>query len=82
MISVHFVSSADGIDVISRIAHSVFHVVPDDTDTVAEDVVVDLIDGAVNGLGFGVGLGGNIGAIRDEVIGTGLGSFSQGGADR
>ena len=65
-ISIDFIPSADGVVGVEREALSVAHVISDQTNALAEDIVVDLIDRAVDFLRFGISYWGDVGTVRDE----------------
>ena len=47
LISVYFILSTDRVEGAVGVADAVFHVIAEDTNTFAEDIVVDLVLGAV-----------------------------------
>jgi hypothetical protein len=60
-VAVYLVSATDGVAFDVGIAGTIGHVVPQDADALAEDVVVDLVDGASDGGGDRSGRGGDVG---------------------
>ena len=53
LVGVYLVVAADRVDWIELIANSVFHVVVEDTDTFAQNVIVDLVERAHDCLRYG-----------------------------
>ena len=77
LIFVDFISSADGILGIELMAYSIIHVVAQNTNTLAQNIVVDLIDWTINNCRFRIGYWGNVSAICNKGISIGFGSVSE-----
>ena len=65
LVLIHLVLAADGVVGVELDALLVIHVVAEDADALAEDVVVYLVDGTVDVAGSG-GVGRGVAAIGDE----------------
>ena len=77
LISVDFVSIADGVVRVERMALSVLPVVADDTDTLTEDIIVDLIVGAIDLLRFRISHWRGVGIFSCERVVSIIGSVSE-----
>lgn len=76
---VYLISSADRISLDIGVADAVAHVVSKDADALAEDVVVYLINGAVDNGWLGASRGWDIGRIGDVSGCRSIGADSRGG---
>ena len=77
LVDVDLISSADWVEGVELVALAVLLVVAHDAYTLAEDVVVDAVDGTGNGAGFGGGWGG-VGAVGDKLLLCFVGTISSG----
>ena len=77
LIPVDFVPAADGVVRVEGEALAVAHVVADETNALAEDVIVHLVDGAGDLLRLGISRGGHVGTVGHKGVGDLLGSVAQ-----
>lgn len=64
-ISVDLVSAAGGLIVNVRVADALCHVVAQDADAFAEDIIVDLVEGAINNARYGAGCWRRVSGVGD-----------------
>lgn len=74
LVTIYLISSAGRIILDVGVADAVGHVVPQDANAFAKDVVIDLIDGAVDSCGGGSSCGRDVSRVGDVGGGRGVGS--------